>query len=101
MKERNAKRNRTGQGDSRIKATRFAEHVYTDTLFLKEGTDGRMLEHGTETKIKLQVFRDEKIGDIAAYRIPNRKSKTMRGTMIEFGGNRTAINTMTLLEPLG
>ena len=56
MKEKGAKRNRSGQTDGRIKATRFAEHVHTDTLFLKKGAEGKLIEHSTETKIKLQVF---------------------------------------------
>ena len=94
-KERSAKRNKGNQLDARIKATRFAEHVCTDTLFLKEGSDGKLLSHSTETKLKLQVFRDEKTGDIAVYPVPNRKTKTMRNVMIEFGGHRSAIITMT------
>ena len=95
MKERSAKRNKSKQLDARIKATRFAEHVYIDTLFLKEGSDGKLLSHSAETKLKLQVFRDEKTGDIAAYPVANRKTKTMRNVMIEFGGHRSAISTMT------
>jgi len=95
MKERNARRNQDNQLDARIKATRFAEHVYTDRLFLDEGSDGRILGNNAETKIKLQVFIDEMTDDIAAFPVHNRKAKTMRKVMIEFGGHRAAIKTMT------
>ena len=61
MNEADAKRHAAGHKDQRIAATKFGHHVHCDTLFLKEGKEGTLEEHPTETKIKPSFSRIPKL----------------------------------------
>ena len=83
-----AKKNST----EKVEANKFGDLVHIDTLFLNEGSDGKLEQSESWTKIQLQVFKDTFSDDIEAFQTSQRDWRTIRDCIIEFGGKRDAID---------